>query len=629
MKKILFGLTAVFFLSSSILALDFQPTVMKITSEKVINYSFDGTPLTFEFDLTGKASGMYLIINTKGQSEKIKNVRNGYLGWHYVNKIDTTVFISEKYSRSTGKGQIIWNGKDESGNLVVPGDYTYYLWGYDDKSPRELVSAYIQVGFDWEAQYTHVIEKGEDGLPLAKPLLFMSNPWWRHNEVTAPPQNICAHGTMVKWSVGGDPQDITLCQTTYCDIYTPDAAAYSYGGAVLDPTDFDTFYHCSVNITASTSTMLKWQFVAGGLAVRDQTWMGWDKLTWDQTGDAIAVWSQKPSCYTDGNYIYVQSPGLHQKTYEWNKLRCVSFDGEVVFDKMMHDWYMPDDPNPHGTINGAFHHLYSRTPNEWYLQSHTCCMMQMINTTRLISDADDEVNMVMWYNSNGDYFLDNAYQADASPTWFCNSQRKGVDLRRESISIDANGFSITGLCYVGLVSFAVQTQDGTGIGYMQFIDEGTYTNPNLIKGGGLLCDNGSAYDGFYWMGPVQAGYGGNDWMLTATTNYSAFDSFQGVLTNQSPVAADENKTFEFRVDQNAPNPFNPSTNISFTVPKSDRVTVEVFNIAGQKIAVLADGVLSPGRHTLKWDASGKSAGVYFYTVKAGNFSKTMKMTLLK
>jgi len=83
------------------------------------------------------------------------------------------------------------------------------------------------------------------------------------------------------------------------------------------------------------------------------------------------------------------------------------------------------------------------------------------------------------------------------------------------------------------------------------------------------------------------------------------------------------------LSQNVPNPFNPSTTISFSISEMGNVTVDVFNIAGQKVDTLVSELLHAGSHTVTWDASEFSAGVYLYIVKSGEFSKTMKMMLLK
>ncbi len=90
----------------------------------------------------------------------------------------------------------------------------------------------------------------------------------------------------------------------------------------------------------------------------------------------------------------------------------------------------------------------------------------------------------------------------------------------------------------------------------------------------------------------------------------------------------------FSLRQNYPNPFNANTNISFDLVYKSPVSLEVFNIAGQKIKTLVDGSLNPGHHTILWDGTTDdgqktASGVYFYKLQANNHSRTMKMVLLK
>jgi hypothetical protein len=218
--------------------------------------------------------------------------------------------------------------------------------------------------------------------------------------------------------------------------------------------------------------------------------------------------------------------------------------------------------------------------------------------------------------------MDSAYSPTVEPKWYCLADSKTDAMRRDSISIDRNGFNLIGVSYLGLSSFGVSTQDGTGIGYMQFGDDSISDDKN-IKAGGLLLDNNGAYDGLYYAAAITNA--GIDW--DNKVYFIASDSFKGLISSE--VAVESETPSAFSVAQNAPNPFNPTTTINFTVPKADRVTVEVYNVAGQKVDTLVNGSMSAGTHSATWNASGKSAGVYFYTVKAGSFSKTMKMTLLK
>ena len=91
----------------------------------------------------------------------------------------------------------------------------------------------------------------------------------------------------------------------------------------------------------------------------------------------------------------------------------------------------------------------------------------------------------------------------------------------------------------------------------------------------------------------------------------------------------ENKPAAFSVSQNIPNPFNPTTTIGFTLAEAVQVNVAVYNTAGQKVDTLVDDFRESGKHSAVWDGSEFSAGVYFYMVRSGDFSKTMKMTFVR
>lgn len=81
--------------------------------------------------------------------------------------------------------------------------------------------------------------------------------------------------------------------------------------------------------------------------------------------------------------------------------------------------------------------------------------------------------------------------------------------------------------------------------------------------------------------------------------------------------------------QNYPNPFNPNTNIRFDLPEQSDVSLEVFDITGRRIALLSRGHHTAGTHTVSFDASGLSSGVYFYHLQADDFLETRHMTLVK
>ena len=85
----------------------------------------------------------------------------------------------------------------------------------------------------------------------------------------------------------------------------------------------------------------------------------------------------------------------------------------------------------------------------------------------------------------------------------------------------------------------------------------------------------------------------------------------------------------FALAQNFPNPFNPVTTIQFSLPRSEFVTLKIFNILGEEIAVLVEKRLSAGTHEGEWAALGLPSGVYFYRLQAGSFIQTRKLVLLR
>jgi photosystem II stability/assembly factor-like uncharacterized protein len=85
----------------------------------------------------------------------------------------------------------------------------------------------------------------------------------------------------------------------------------------------------------------------------------------------------------------------------------------------------------------------------------------------------------------------------------------------------------------------------------------------------------------------------------------------------------------FELAQNYPNPFNPSTTITFSIPQKSEVSVKIYDILGNEVATLVNESKEAGRYSINFNASKYSSGVYFYSIKAGNFTETKKMTLIK
>jgi hypothetical protein len=86
---------------------------------------------------------------------------------------------------------------------------------------------------------------------------------------------------------------------------------------------------------------------------------------------------------------------------------------------------------------------------------------------------------------------------------------------------------------------------------------------------------------------------------------------------------------EFTLSQNYPNPFNPATTINYQLPIVSIVTLKVYDVVGREVASLVNDVKEAGSYSVQFDASHLSSGIYFCTIKAGNFTETKKLTLMK
>ena len=86
---------------------------------------------------------------------------------------------------------------------------------------------------------------------------------------------------------------------------------------------------------------------------------------------------------------------------------------------------------------------------------------------------------------------------------------------------------------------------------------------------------------------------------------------------------------DFLLSQSYPNPFNAGVTIEFSVPTSEDIRLEVFNLLGQSVETLIDSRLDAGTHRISWNAGEQSSGIYFYKLTAGDFEETKRMTLLK
>ena len=115
------------------------------------------------------------------------------------------------------------------------------------------------------------------------------------------------------------------------------------------------------------------------------------------------------------------------------------------------------------------------------------------------------------------------------------------------------------------------------------------------------------------------------------------DEDNAITVSTSALGVDDNGSIpnQFALHQNYPNPFNPSTQISFDIPEGgEYIMLNIYNILGQNVSTLVNGVMNPGRYTMDWNATDEignpvASGIYFYELRSESFTARKKMLLIR
>ncbi len=198
------------------------------------------------------------------------------------------------------------------------------------------------------------------------------------------------------------------------------------------------------------------------------------------------------------------------------------------------------------------------------------------------------------------------YSTDNGDTWVMSALAQGSSVTIDQLTVPKMVENPKG--YI----FAV-TRDN---GILVSMDEGKTWQQNTVGN----MNNGSANVGFSIaidsQGKVFAGF--------SNGVYEAGNLLTAIAENPGG-----NKPQKFSLEQNFPNPFNPTTVIPFELKEAGMVKLTIYNMVGQKVATLVSSRMSAGSHTITFDASKISSGVYFYQLRSGNNVVTRKMTLIK
>ena len=229
--------------------------------------------------------------------------------------------------------------------------------------------------------------------------------------------------------------------------------------------------------------------------------------------------------------------------------------------------------------------------------------------------------------------------------------QNGVNLYNGSDYVDRNHPPIIGFVFDGVALFGKHDEDYPGMdGYLEELDDfGGHShddygyhhhafNSSVTQSQG---PNTYAYtQNFLQRGAFKGKINEIPGFLEVSTNQFMNNEIKRYVgasgTSQLSIGGISNKGLpvRFTVYPNFPNPFNPTTQIRYNLPKENTVTITIFDLAGRNIRTLMNVEQTAGYHTIGWDASndlgeGVAAGMYIYTIQAGEYRATKKMVLLK
>lgn len=423
-------------------------------------------------------------------------------------------------------------------------------------------------------------------------------------------------------------EDIKIAELTgfYGTYNSPKIKSDHLGGAVI------TWESDNSNIIAqriNSDGSLLWG-VNGLTVVNDDAVQTIPDLICDEVGNSIITWLDHRNSSPD---VYIQKIGP-DGTFQWlaNGIQLTDVNGYQTNPVLTSN-------GANGAIvtwvdyrNGISPDIYAQKISstgitEWEQNGVEVCVYDTIQTNPLITSNQDGV-YICWNdyrNGYSDLFIQkldmngNKLWANNGVTATSNSGNKEF----QSMIINSNG---------NLVVTWTDSRNGT-------LNQDIYAQALNVNGGLLWDQQGipvcTANNSQVKSKVIESLNGSSIIVWYDGRSIQNFDIYaqkvlsDGTLGNPTNVENDKIDLIKYELHQNFPNPFNPSTKISWQAPISSHQTLKVYDVLGKEVTALVDEYLPAGSYEVEFNANQLSSGVYFYSLKVSSFVETKKLIVIK
>ncbi len=350
---------------------------------------------------------------------------------------------------------------------------------------------------------------------------------------------------------------------------------------------------------ATTSSIHKWSPVAGKLTGSDEVMAFWRYTNSDQNQEGLAC--QKFSAtgtrsFTDDGLVLTPMS---------NANNVVGYDMVTTANASFFVYNRGNQSGIENTIQGMY--ITSAGVNAWGNPVALSTLVSDKLRLQIVKGPGD-AGLAFWTDGRLDGY--GIYGQRINSNGSLGNQVVPVELTNFSASV--SGGTVT-------LEWTTATEtNNLGFGIERKAVNGEWVKLGGVKGAGTSTS------------PVTYTYSDAD-LAPGKYNYRLiqrdFDGSEAIHSLLNEVVIGTPEVFE--LNQNMPNPFNPSTAISFALPVTGEVTLKVYDALGVEVSTLINGVLEAGWHETTFDASSLPSGIYYYTLTANGTVETKKMVLLK